>query len=438
MTRPSMRTRALMLLVTCWSAPALCGDEKDDPAEQATWLHAKALGRELDGNVAEALTVLRQAAILAPTDEDVSFDLARLSFQTKDARLWEDARNFLALTPSTADGRVLRAYLLAMRGDTEDALRETSAMAGQSSEAEQLQLLLQRQNTEAPPAPTTDNGKLFAARVAAGGEYDTNVLVLPSDANTTRPGGRVNLDAALQWQPIRGDSEFHMNATFRSGTHVNDRPDLAAFDTESLAVLAGGQKRLGDLILYGDVEGTQLFINDFRASFLRQVLADAQVLYEVAPNTRVGVYGNGGPRLFIDGNPTNGFNRNGAIWESGAMANWLQSQAGGFMAQGRVGWQGEYTAGNELRENGLTALALAGYNWRGLTAAALMGYQRRGYAQSSDDRQDNRLIPGARLAYALTEHVSGVGQYTFTQNLSTSSKFAYDRHLASIGVEALW
>jgi hypothetical protein len=407
--------------------------EGADPGEQAVMLHARGVGRELEGKHEEALDLLRQAAALAPTDEDINFDLARLSYERRDPRLWDDARGFLALTPSTEDGRVLRAYLLRARGDAGAALAELRGSRG--TEALQLQRILQRQNsTPTPPAQTPRD---LGVRAAVSGEYDSNVQVLPDPLVPVTNGGgaRLNADVAGQWQPLHGDTEVHVTATLRTGTHVNNRANLALYDTESTALLVGGQTQVDKWLLYADIEGSLVFVHDFRQTFMRQALGDALAVYDFG-GLRAGVYGLGGPRHFYKfGAPVPPeYDRDGALWEGGATFDVFTER---LLVTARAGWQGEHTAGPELREHGFSGLLTGRYAVGDATVSAMLAYQHRGYGQSTTGRVDDRFIPGARLAYRLAPGLQAVASYTYIDNRSVEA-FQYKRHLANVGVEATW
>lgn len=411
---------------------AAAADDKD-AYEQATMLHAQGLGRELEGNKTEALRLLRQAGALAPTDEVINFDLARLSFELKDPDMANDVKNFLALQPQTHDERVLRAYLLSSGGNLDAALKELqNTSIPPDSEALALQRILQRQMSEV--VPPQEPG-VVTARVLASIEYDSNVQVLPETDTSDSQGARVNVDGAVQWNPVRGKSELHVTGTLRTGTNLNNRGKLQQYDTESGALLVGGTLRPGPWTLYGDVEGTMIFISDFQDQYLRQIIVDLLALYDLAP-CHLGLYGYGGGRTFVWANP-NGqpLDRSGPLGEAGVV---FDVTSGAWFVQARAGYQSEMASGSQLKERGPSVLLTGAYTREKLNAMVGLSYQYRDYWESSGPhRLDNRLVPTARLTWAFTPTWHAVASYAYFYNHSPSP-YPYKRQLANLGVEAQW
>jgi tetratricopeptide (TPR) repeat protein len=429
---------------------------------------AEALLAEQENNTPQALTLLREAHELAPDDVDIAFDRARIALEHSDLAQPADFDDYLRLEPLTADQRLLRAYILAARGRSDEARTEAQAAATAdptNNEALGLVEALAPAKAEAGPAQ-----RAVQARVKLFGQYDTNVSVLPDRTATTvgstttvsdatnfqRSAAAIGVEGDVRWTPVRGLTELSFVAGLSFLGHVNGRSDevdgstgnikqgskLYDFGTIDLqARLAFPRERWNSAI---ELYGSSVFIDDFSQRYLTEgtLLGSTNVAVNESKSFRIGAYGLGGIRSFGDDFSV----RDGQRAEGGLTFDYIGRRAAVGL---RGSYQGEFTQSEQFTEKGPQAMFYVRGSLERFDALASFVYQRRDYnsvANTVDtsapayDRADNRYGPTVQLSYALSDILSLIGTYQYIRNVSTVEgdvvDFDYSRHLATLGLEA--
>lgn len=441
---------------------------------------AEALIAEQQNDVPQAFALLREAAKLSPDDIDIAFDLANLALEHPDQAQPADFDAYLRLEAITANQRLLRAYVLAARGRTDEARVEAQSAAAAdpaNQEAHGLvQALTPADSGEAPGA------RPIVGRVRLYGQYDTNVSVLPDRTTTSVGAGPTLSDATnlqraavgigvqgdVRWTPVRGVTElsflgglsFLGNLSGRESETVpmrdldgnpirdgdgnavtSERAGSKTYDFGTIdlsARLAFPRERWSSAI---ELYGSSVFINDFSERYLTEgtLLASSNVAVNAPKSIRVGAYGLGGIRSF----GADFSARDGTRAEGGLTLDYITRNVGAGL---RAGYQAELADGDQFTENGPLALLYARGSTGRFDALLALVYQMRNYNRfegatgTSFDRTDNRFGPQLQVSYGVTEILSVVGTYQYTRNASKTegytSDFDYTRHLATMGIEA--
>lgn len=431
---------------------------------------AEALIAEQEHDFAKALTLLREAHKATPDDLDIAFDRARVALEHSELSQPEDFDGYLSLEPVTPDQRLLRAYILAARGHTDEARSEAQAAAiadPENAEAKGLVEALAPAAGEATPSS-------IAARVRVYGKYDTNVSVLPDRTGVatgstiiTTPVGDaqraafgLGVEGDVRWTPVRGLTELSFLAGVSFLGHVTGRNDEDVDVVDSAGVSSTTVKPGAKLYDFGTIDlqarlafprerwhsaielyGTSVFIDDFASRYLTEgtLLGSSNYAVNDSKSLRVGAYGLGGLRSFGEGFGV----RDGQRAEGGITVDYLMRHAA-FGVRG--GYQAELTDSPLLTESGAIAMLYARGSTEHLDAMVSFTYQHRGYdsAPNQDptlpdfERTDNRFGPSAQLAYWLNDMLSVVGTYQYLRNVSSGypADFDYARHLVTLGLEA--
>ncbi len=418
---------------------------------------AEGLLAEQEKDIPQALGLLREAAKLDPSDIDVAFDRARIALEHADLAQPADYDDYLKLEPVTADQRLLRAYILAARGRTDEARVEAQGAAAADPTNTEALGLVQALAPSSDPTPADD---AIAGRVRVFGRYDTNVSVLPdrtaagssADPNAVadatdrrRAAGALGVEGDVRWTPVRGVTEFSLLGGLSFLAHVNGRND----ETDAAGnILKQGAKTYD----YGTVDlqarlafprdrwnsaielyGSSVFIETFQKRYLTEgtLLGAANYAIDEGKSFRVGAYGLGGLRSFGAGFG----DRDGQRVEGGLTADYGKRRVGLGV---RGGYQMEL-ANDSLTERGPQAMAYVRGSIDRLDGIASFVFQKRDYYKI--DRNDSRFGPTVQLAYAMNDTIAVVGIYQYLRNVSTVADGAaidydYSRHLATLGLEA--
>lgn len=403
-----------------------------EPRERAALLHADALEAELDGDVEQALRMLRTAHRLAPEDEMVAYDLARLAYETQSVSLIDDTDGFLRLQPTTPDSSLLRAYLWVERGDKKAALEQVNrvlALRPADTEAIGLRRLI------APPKSATATGARFAGRVRTAAEVDSNVTVTPEDQPTNLVGIRALVDGGLLYSIASQRWRADAGLFFSAGAHLRDRADLSLYDSGAAVGLLSGSYQLGAVLTRLDLSATEVLIDTFQAEFMREYRAGLETQYRLGAWS-IGLYGAAGMRDFITGNAEgDDTDRDGLRVDAGALVQWKQSNLALIV---RSGYLREGAEGSSQRQQGGRADVRVLFQRKPFLVVVGTTYEYRDFfLTESPRRTDHRIIPSAKIAFLITDALSIVGNYVFTRNQSQKA-FRYQRHVGQLGVEARW
>lgn len=419
----------LGVLIAIAHAALLQGDF--EAQEHAIILHAQALDQEFTGDGAAALSLMRRARAMDPEDENIAFDLARLALQHKSPTLMQDAAGFLRMQPSTADGQILRAYLLSINVN-KDAVNAALAAALRLNPNHPEALLAR---TMLDGASATPQESALSGQLSMSTGVDTNVSLLPQDQASHLKGWRTDAGGSLRWTPLRGTWRIDLAASARGGMYPVQRTDLKLYDTASGATWGSFQYNGGALMVVLDTVGVVVFAGEQKQYFMRDGYAQLEVRAPL-DKLSIGLYGAGGVRQFGYGNQTgkpldrSGPHADAGLLLEGAYESWtFVIRAGGLQ---------ERTAGIEQQVQGGKTTLMVRWDHDAWAAAVALGYELRNYNRSTLQRRDDRLQPSMRLAYALTDHVRVSASYLFMNNVSTLSAFAYRRHLAEFGTELTW
>ena len=399
-----------------------------DNHEHAILLQAQASASELNGDPVHALELMRQAVQAAPSDINIAFDVARLSYARQDSNLPQDAAPFLRLTPETADQKLLRAYLLApadtagARSQIDDVLRTTP----NQSEALLMRDMLGRMVGQ--PGPS-----IVEARVMVGADADTNVALLPQDVPSQLQGTSIVADAALRVTPLRGTFQLDVVADVHADVYVNNRTNLKPYDVLSGTGWLSGIWAPGPATLTVDLVGTWVFAGEQSLYFMRDTYAQAE-LRKSANNFDFAIYALGGERDFGYGNQAGNNDRSGQHYELGVLG---ELPLGPVVLGLRLGGLTEQTHGSQQRVAGGRGILSARLAISRLMVALAMADELRDYYDSGYHRFDQRLEPNIRVGLALSDTFRLMASYVYIDNLSLKT-FAYVRQLAELGLEARW
>lgn len=428
---------------------------------------AEALIAEQQNDIPQAFALLREAAKLSPDDMDIAFDRANLALEHPDQAQPADFDDYLRLEAITADQRLLRAYVLAARGRTDEARVEAQGAAAADPSNEEAQSLVQALT----PASAQDgpHERDIVGRVRLYGQYDTNVSVLPDRTATTvgstttisdatdlqRSAFAIGVQGDVRWTPVRGVTELTLQGGLSYLGHVSGRndevntstgivkPGSKTYDFGTIdlsARLSFPRERWNSAI---ELYGSSVFIDGFSERYLTEGTLLGSTNYAVTENKnlRVGVYGLGGLRSFGDLYSV----RDGTRAEGGLTLDYVTSHAGFGL---RGGYQAELTDSELFTEKGPQGMLYARGAMGRLEVLVSFIYQRRSYDSAPNpdptgaafDRSDNRFGPQAQLSYLLNDMLSVTGSYQYLRNTSSTEGYAtdfdYTRHLATIGIEA--
>lgn len=437
-------------------------------------LHTEAMEAELDGDPKKALVLLRQAFALDTSDPMISFDLVRLLMKAEDEKGAAELDAFLESDPASVDGVLLQAYIHIQRKEPQKA-RQRVALAveryPESREAQKLNAQLQpkvrpgtaitARSTETAPRKTKS---ALAARIRAGAEHDTNVLVLP-DALTDGEGAiRTVVDGQLRYSPLK---YLTVSGGFNVGPHVTNTDAVSAYDSYSARASLRLSQRWdatdasvtlgGDTIFIGS--GFQSFMNagtlageaglrdgPMRLSFrLSTTLRDFTAQGSIDDATPV-------PEGEEQGNVSG--DRDGTRTEAILGLSYGSRKAYAYL---RWGYQGEHTDGVQQTENGMLG-TLGGTALLGpVTLGGGVRYELRNYVAKRLGRRDSRLTGYGRVGFRVTEEIAVVAQTSYIENISAldptedylaslrqedptaePADFSYSRIVTSLAVEATW
>ncbi|MEE8409309.1 MAG: hypothetical protein V3T05_06875 [Myxococcota bacterium] len=429
-------------------------------AEDPVVLHARGLGLVFDGKPAAGLPLLRRAHTLAPDDELIAFDLARMARKHGGEPI--DQRAVLEVEPTTSATRLLQAYVLLDNGDTDGAVaRVEAALAKEPDHAEALELLRILRPDAAVTTPagleverrvSRQGPKQITGRLRLSGVLDSNITVIPDSAPSQQQGYRMQVDAAAMVNLARGDFSAAVGAAVRYGPHLKDRDVLKQFDLLAAVALVTVKHTTSVLVWDFDATASEVFLNGIDDHFMQDFGAQMSVRM-LAGSVQFGLYGRSGYRDFVDRkedgtatgqdavyilNAEGTANDRDAVYVSGgAVLHWKGGS--GLSAELRAGYQTELADGENQYERGPVARLTLRWRRRDLSARLVAAYMLRDYVKraSDDERTDHRITPQASLYYALTPWFGLRLAYAMTRNTSQDD-FDYVRHLGKLGVEASW
>lgn len=416
--------------------------------EDPVVLHARGLGLIYDGKPSAGLPMLRRAHTLAPDDELIAFDLARMARKHGGEPI--DQRAVLEVRPTTAATRLLQAYVLLDNDDTEGATaRVEAALVDEPEYGEALELLsiLRPEASSSTPAGLEVERRIgkrepqrFTGRLRLSGVIDSNVTVLPDEASQQQ-GYRMQVDAAAMVNLVRGDFSADVGAALQYGPHLNDRNtdeiELANFDVLAAVALITMEHTTSVLVWDFDATAREVFLNGVDKQFMQSFGAQMSARM-LAGSTQFGLYGFGGYRDFIDLNIENEpSNRDGVYAGGGAVLRWKGGS--GLSAEIRAGYQTELADGANQYERGPLARLTLHWRWHDVTTRLVAAYMMRDYVHpdATVDRTDQRITPHLSVGYAITDWFGVRASYAMTRNIS-QDEFDYIRHLGKLGVEASW
>jgi hypothetical protein len=406
--------------------------------EDAIYLHAACLEAELDQRMEDALRLCRLASESDPSDDVIAFDLARLAFENNSATLAQDATAFLLLPPASPDAHLLRAYILAGRGERTQAaehVAEVLDLRPGDGEALKLQALV----GIAPRRPKKQDGpSALSLRLRTGIQYDTNVTVLPEDKPAQRKGTRSMTDGGIMLAGSPGGKPLVGGVFFSLGAHLTARDVLATFDSAS--AMAFGQ--VGGKLLFFDysfqLNGLMVLIDaiDNQSVFMRGAGLQAGLDLRLGKAFKAGAYASAGLRDFDFQNADDtGNDRDGQQVQLGAKGLCRMP------ASLRLGWKvnaGIENAQGALQKvrTGRAELSVA-YPLDPIEVEAALSYNYRNYFENPNGRRDNRLTPSIKATVLITPALGAQISYSYVRNKSID-QFQYQRQLAQLGVEAKW
>ena len=404
--------------------------------ERAVLLHAQGLALAQDNDRAAALEALRSAHQLAPQDRDITFDLARVALESKSPQLTADTVDFMSSPATTADAKVLRAYILAIT-DTEAARRELEgALRLRPDHPEGLLARTMLEGLGAPPPPPqAPEPRIWSARVRLFGEADTNVDLLPQSIPSHHQGWRLGVQGSGSVSPVTQDKlRWDIAADLRGAFHLNDRPDLALYDTAGGSAWTTLTWLPGPVVWATDIVGTLIYAGERAPFFMWDVYLQSQARLPLG-NFAVGLYGLVGDRAFgLDNIAGSSNDRSGGHYEAGVLG---EGHWGTLLASLRSGLLIEQAFGKEQQVLGNRSVALVRWAPAPVSLTALLAYEYRNYRSSSIKRVDNLLEPSFLAAYAINDTFQIVGTYLYVHNASVGP-YTYDRHLVMLGAEARW
>ena len=430
------RVAASMAVVsTCASGRLARAEEavrdQDDPAH----VHALALEAELDGDVARALTLLRQAVALDPRDALAAFDLARVSYRSNSPELPQDAKAFLALGSYDVESDLLRARLNLHLHHEEEARHDVETALGRApGDSEALSLSAQLGGVEAGSKSAVQ----VHARARIGSEIDTNVTVLPDDNASQQTGSRLVASAEVRAGGRSGPYDFSGGLYLGASPHVNNREALHTYDVATGALFGHVGYQRGSMQAGLDLTLTEIFIDTVEEAFARYFMGRRALHGEVwwRGGVSLGAFADAGIRDFSTGNiEGSDTDRDGAQLVGGVAAT---LRTGSVVWSSRLGYRSDFAEGDARRIRGpLGELRLA------LARGAFSGrlgvlYEYRDYYLNAVERRiDQRITPSARAQINFLSMYGVFAEYRFVRNI-TISNFDYSRHLAQLGLEMRW
>lgn len=419
---------------------------EDTPDEDAVVLQARALLAEHDGNLPDALSLLRQAHERSPGNGDVAYDLARIAALEAGPRAAFAARDvepFLTRTPATSPERILRGYLLARRGDAAGARAELTSVARLEPGRGELSAF-------APPP----RGLAASFRVGLFGQYDSNVLLIAGDVPSGLRGPSMSLDLNANLGFGEAAPWLQAGAFGRLGVHVANRDGtaaatgtapaagkgLGAYDSAILGAFLRASDRAGAIDWDVTASGTDVGINQGDKQFMQEGALRGTALL-AAGALRPGVFVAGGYRNFDTLNYENSRdNRDGPFGSAGAQVEWGERA---LAVSGQLGFQLEQAKGPDQQERGLVAGVVARAGFGPVIAGLGVDYQLRDYASTKTGRRDHLVTPSLSVSAPAAMGLNVVAGYAFTKNVSNARdvsgvSFGYERHLAQLGVEGQW
>lgn len=355
-----------------------------DAASDAAVLHARALLAEDDGNAAEALALLRQAAAADPTSEVIAYDRARLALES-------DVTDPKDLEPLTT----MTLHFEASRQLARD-LNDVFAGSGP---------------------------RKLTATASLGVEQDSNVTLLPDAELDHSAAARAVLDATLSYRPTQ---YLELSFIGQLGYHLDDRDDVALYDFGVMSALVVATGTFGSVSANADISGTVVTDSFLAETFSRDAIARLDLQLNDVP-LHPGLYGRLGLRDFAAGNLEDAiYDRDTELFGAGIVSDW---RSGKWSYLARAGVLAEPADGPQQRQRGVDASAIVRFRLQPLTFAGTLAATRRIYYDSTTDRRDTRFTPGLDVTWAMTETFGVVGGYTFTGNASTSDSYSYVRHL---------
>jgi hypothetical protein len=413
----------------------------DDPVV----LHAQGIGLVFDKQPERGLALMRRAHELAPANELMAFDLARMAREHggKD----EDQRAVLAVEATTVSTRLLQAYVLLDAGDSDGAAVRLEAALQQEPEHREAAELLQILRPEATSETTAGlqiqrkvakrEASRFTGRVRTSAVVDSNVTVLPEDAPSQVTGYRAQVDAAALFNLARGDFSADAGAALLYAPHLNERDELGLYDMFAIVGLVTLEHTHRVLVWDLDATVREVFLDSFADHFMQDFSGQmtARMRFEAM---ELGLYGRGGYRDFIERNPEDeSLDRDGIQVGGGLVLKW--KGGGGWSADVRAGYQAELTDGDDMKEGGPEARVALRWRWRQLGVRLLLNYVMRDYGEraAAIERTDQRITPQLDVRYGFTDWLAVRAGYALTRNLSQDA-YDYTRHLGQLGVEATW
>jgi hypothetical protein len=392
--------------------------------------HGLALAAELDGDIDEAMGLLRAALADTPDDLAIAFDLARMHFDSGKGTE-ADVEPFLDLPANSADSHLLRAYLHQRRGLLDRARADVVAALYLEPAHGEAQALAQKLGTAAPTA------RWWNASLGVSGQYDSNVTVLPEDSPSREAGGRLVVDGLVGARGrARTIDSFALFAVQQS-LHGSPRDKLALYDSTLVSVSVGGAADVGPARLKLALAAAEVVIDDLAARFMDDVSASTETSLRLGPAS-AGVFARGGLRTFHTGNPEGEpGDRDGPRVDAGAL---VRGSLGPLRGELQGGWQGEFTEGSEQRERGWLGALRVQAKWQALAGRLALEYADRRYPDSAvvaGGRHDRRLSGALDLAYEISSTYRVTAGYVYAKNKS-NTPYAYRRNLATLGVEASW
>ncbi|MBC7793704.1 MAG: hypothetical protein H7Z43_08345, partial [Clostridia bacterium] len=363
----SLRIIPRALIITYLTA--LPGVAWADAASDAAVLHARALIAEDDGNSAQALALLRDAAAQEPTSEIIAYDRARLALENSGAADPNDLTPLTEMTLRFEASRRLKVYALAAMGQIAEAERAISATRIGDDEAKELREVF------ASVLPSK-----FTVTTSLGAEQDNNVTLLPDAEPDHSPAARAVLDATLAYRPTK---VLELAFIGQLGYHLDNRNSVALYDYGIMSALLIASHNAGPLSLETELSGTVV-----TASFLAETFStDATARFDVQLRNvflHPGLYGRLGLRNFIAGNLEDEiFDRDTVFYGTGLVSDW---QTGHWSYLARAGVLLEPADGAQQRQRGFEGNGIVRFRLRPLTFAATVNTTRRIYYDATTNR----------------------------------------------------
>ena len=407
-------------------------------------LQAEARLAEFDGQPDQALAFLRKAHAITPEDTTVTFDLARVSFESNSPQMAEDAAALLAMEREHAEPRLLASYILSRLGRREEAAIELHAAEELRAKAGEGTGLRQAVAAATPPRTIP----LFGASLRLGVQADSNISVLPEDAPSHDQGFRGLVAGSVILRPGSAKSGVDIGGDFSLLPHLNDRARLDTYDVGSVRVSLSPYTRAGQWRIRGRAWGAMTLIDAFSTRFMQEAAASLTALRKVRRWT-LGAYAQTGFRDFVGAGDTENpegqdGDRDGLKVEAGFTS---RGRLGRVSASFRLGYQSELAQGVAQREQGTVLSTSASIPLaKGFRLMAALQHVWRHYGEGREpsgvgaprrDRIEHRITPSLSMRYAVNKNMAFLASYAFTKNLSNSD-FEYNRQMGTLAMEATW